>query len=36
VITSLAAPPRLLTTRHALVVAPVGEAEVDLGPGVVD
>ncbi|TMA48404.1 MAG: transglutaminase domain-containing protein [Deltaproteobacteria bacterium] len=36
VITSLAAPPRLLTARHALVLAPVGEAKVDLGPGVVD
>ena len=36
VITSLAAPPRVLTVGDALVVAPVGEAEVDLGPGVAD
>ena len=34
VITSLAAAPRVHTAGDALVVAPVGEAEVDLGPGV--
>ena len=36
VITSLATAPRVRTAGDALVVAPVDEAEVDLGPGVAD